>query len=331
MAQLGRTVADVQDMDRHVRWFRREIAVGVARRLSAETIVVGTVMLGALLVWGDGPLYALTGAALSIPAFLFGRVGLALASNPITAAYLVRWPHPASTVISAEPTSLGTERDTALKHFRFSLSGAFDEWGGATTNLYTMDSSQIVVTTSDKDDVVATSVLADRRLVVTTTQLLPPHERLIVNHVGIVDVRAVLTSHVALLKRVSATEGSSVVVSTMDHVIEVLAIEWDAWDQIGPFLGPLVAVGKRRYTTLLQTIVSPDEILERTSAPKPLITARGVGFPALGSPSLSGAAFDQPTLDEAEPTPATRIDASLPGALLPPMAPLPPPRIDRAA
>lgn len=318
-------------MDRHVRWFRREVAVGVVRRLSAETIVVGTVMLGALLVWGDGPLYAFTGAALSIPAFLFARVGLALASNPITAAYLMRWPHPASTVISAEPTSLGTETDTALKHFRFSLRGAFDEWGGATTNLYTMDSSQIVVTTSDQDDVVATSVLADRRLVVTTTQLLPPHERLIVNHVGVVDVRAVLTSHVALLKRVSGIEGSGVVASTMDHVIEVLAIEWDAWDQIGPFLGPLVSVGQRRYTMHLQTIVSPDEILERTAAAKPLITARGIGFPALGSAPLDGVGFDRRTPEQADSAQPTRIDAPLPDAAVPPMQAVPTTRIDRAA
>ena len=74
MAQLGRAVADLQEMDRHVRWFRREVAVGVAQRLSVETVVVGTVVLGALLVLGDGPLYALFGAVLSVPTFIFVRV-----------------------------------------------------------------------------------------------------------------------------------------------------------------------------------------------------------------------------------------------------------------
>jgi hypothetical protein len=299
-------VTDVQDMDRHVRWFRREVAIGVARRLSAETIVVGTGILGTLLVLGSGPLSAFAGAALSLPAFVFVRVAIALASNPITATYLMRWPHPASTVTSVESTSLGTKTDTALNQFRFSLRGAFDEWGGATTNLYTMGSGQIIVTTSEEDDVMAVSVRADRRLVVTTTQLLPPHERLIVNHVGVVDVRELLTSHVALLKRVGGTEGSAVVAATMDQVIEVLAVEWDAWDQIGPFLGPLVAVGQRRYTTLLQVMVSPGEILERTAAAIPLITARGIGFPALGPASLDEAAFNQPTREQAVSLP--RID-----------------------
>lgn len=323
-AQFGDRLADVHVMDRHVRWFRRELANGVARRLALEAPVVGALILAISLVLGSGPIAAIATSALGVPGFLVLRVGLALASNPVTSAYLLRWPHPGSTIAAVEPTCVGTATDTALKQFRFTLRGAFDEWGGAITNLYTMDSGQIVVTTSDADDVMAISALGDRRLVVTSTQMVPPHERLIVNRVESPDVRALLTSHLDLLKRIMQQGSIDVLESTMDQVVEVLAIEWDAWDQIGPVLGPFVRIGQRSQPTLLQVHVPSEEILRRTSEAKPIITARGIGLDA-GPRQDALAAGIQPSPADAPPTQIDDPTRSQPSS------PVPPTEIDRAA
>jgi hypothetical protein len=268
-------------MDRHVRWFKREIAVGVAQRLAVETFVAGAILVAVLLLAGTEPLGAIVGAFVAMPIFALLRVGLACFSNPLTSAYLMRWPHPSGQVLPTGQTNVGSKTDTALKGFQFTARGAFNEWGGAVTNVYTRDSNQIIVTTGDDDDLVVLTALDDERLVISSKQLIPPHERLVMNRRHDGDVRAILASHIELVKDLTVNGGCTVTQVGIDQVMELLAIEWDAWDQIGPLIGPFVSVGQRRQPTLLQVQVSANEILERTGASAPRITAQRASAPAL--------------------------------------------------
>lgn len=300
-----------------MRWFRREIAAGVAQRLAAEAVVVSALTLGALLAAGSDALVALMASAIAFPAFVVLRVALACASNPMTSAALMRWPHPTGSIRPAEQTNIGSSVDTALKSFRFSPRGAFDEWGGSTTNIYTRDTNQVIVGSSEEDDLLVISALHDDRLVVTTTQLVPPHEKLIVNRQASNDVRTVLSAHVDLIKHLNGDGPPQLVPVSLDDVMRFLAIEWDAWDQIGPLLGPFVAIGQKRQPTLMQVHVSSTEILERTGAPEPRITVRPSGnagvltqAPSANRPEI---AASRPSLPIAQ----TSLAAPIPTEVIP--------------
>lgn len=309
-------------MDRHVRWFRREVAVGVGQRLAAESVIAAIASLGLLLASGAGILLAIMVGIVAFPTFALVRVGLACISNPMTSAYLMRWPHPTGHVQPTEQTNIGSNVDSDLRALRFVPRGAFNEWGGATTNLYTRSSSQLIVATTEDDDVLVLSALADERLVVTCTQLVPPHEQLVVNRVDASDLRTVLGEHVDVIRHLHETSQPAVTAIGMDDVMRFLAIEWDSWDQIGPLLGPFVAIGQKRQPSLLQVRVPNDEILARTGTPEPRVTARRHDATPAISPIDAVAELDGPLDALSEPTP---IQAPTPLHPQPPPT-QPPPR-----
>ena len=260
-------------MDRHVRWFRREIAIGVARRLAAEVFVISALAVTGSLLAGSEAIVAAAAGVLAMVVMTVVRIAMALAANPLNSAFLIRWPHPAGDTRQTEQTNADSNDDNALRSYGFTCRGAFEEWGGAVTNVYTRDSNQIIVTTGEDGDLLALSGLDHDQLVVTTKQLIPPHERLIVNQRRETDVRSVLASHIELMKEQVAT-GRAVRTVSFHEVLELLAIEWDSWNQIGPVLGPFVAIGHRRAPSVLQVRVDAHDILERTGAPSPKVSVR---------------------------------------------------------
>ena len=267
-------------MDRHVRWFARQVTIGVFRRLVIETAAVTVLVVVSAFALGFPIVSAVFIAAIAIPVFAVVRLVLGCFTNPVTSSYLARWPHPSGTVNPTTQTNTGSPIDRALTTHGFTYEVTLDEWDGAKTNVYTRESNQIVAMTSSDRDLVILSGIEDDRLVVTTIQLVPPHEQLVVNQVSEVDPQEVLSNHVGLLKRLTAS-GHTLQVLTIDHVLELAAIEWDAWDQIGPLLGPFVTIGPRPIPTLLQVRIPPEEILQRTSADAPKFTAKRFQDPEL--------------------------------------------------
>ncbi len=255
-------------MDRHVRWFRREIALKVAQRLAIEAGVVCALVLGALVTAEvNTPIVILTGVS-TIPTFIVIRLALSFALNPTSSSYLVRWPRPSGSLSPAEPTNVGSATDIALRAAGFLPRGAFCEWGGATTNLYD-DASCTLVLTCHEDDVVVLTGLNDGRLCVTTTYVIPPHERLIVNQERASDVGSVLASHATLLDVVTGQPTISAIETTAQFIVDLLVLEWDIWDQLGPVFGPFVAVGNRPQPSLLRVRVAPQDVLSRALAAAP--------------------------------------------------------------
>lgn len=255
-------------MDRDVRWFRREIALKVAQRLGVEVVVICALVVGGLFAAGVQVLFIGLALALIAPTFIVLRLLLSCAINPTSSSYLVRWPRPAGPLIPAEPTNTGSAVDIALQAAGFFSRGAFVEWGGATTNLYDDASSRLVMTGGDADVIILTG-LDDGRLCITTTNLIPPHERLIVNHDRQNDLGGLLASHGALLDEVTHSSAARRVDVSAHFVVQLLAIEWDAWDQLGPLYGPFVAVGNRAQPSLLRVRVPATDIRSRAMAPEP--------------------------------------------------------------
>ncbi len=325
-------LVDHTGMDRIARWFTREIAIKIAQRLLVEMVVVFAVLLAALISFGVSPPLTAAAVVVALPLFAVLRVVSSCFLNPLNSIYLTRWPHPTGDIHPVEQTNADSETDLALKSHGFVARGAIDEWGGATTNIYTRGANQTIVLTSDDADLIVLSGLTDTRLVATTKQLIPPHRRLVLNHRYDTDVTALLLNHVEVLKTLT-DDGHRIVPMTLDHVIELLVIEWASWDQIGPVVGPFIGIGQKRSLGLLQARVDPAELLERSLAKRPRITAdRADGDrwtiptsqaePASSFPTVSTAATSDTTT--APTTSPTSALASLALAPLPPAPVFPP-------
>ena len=251
-----------------MRWFRREIALKVARRLGVEVAVICALVAGGLFAADVEITFVGLAIVLIAPTFIVLRLLISCAVNPTSSSYLIRWPRPAGPLTPAEPTNAGSAVDVALETAGFFSRGAFTEWGGATTNLYDDASRRLVMTSSDHDVIILTG-LDDGRLCITTTNVIPPHERLIVNHDRQSDVGGLLASHGALVDEVTHKSAARRVDVNAHFVVQLLAIEWDAWDQLGPLYGPFVAVGNRPQPSLLRVRVSATDVRSRAMAPEP--------------------------------------------------------------
>ncbi len=315
-------------MDRHVRWFRREIALKLAQRLGIEAGVVCALVVGALVVAEiNTPIVILTGAS-TIPTFIVIRLALSCALNPTSSSYLVRWPRPSGSLSPAEPTNVGSATDIALQAAGFLPRGAFSEWGGATTNLYD-DASCTLVLTCHEDDVVVLSGLTDGRLCVTTTYVIPPHERLIVNQERASDVGSVLASHATLLDAIIGQPTIGAVETNAQFIVDLLVLEWDIWDQLGPVFGPFVAVGNRPQPSLLRVRVAAQDVLLRALAAAPPSVSvtyeleRAAIDTVVEQPSEDGLAQEIMSILE-PPTPLPPVAPVAPEAPATPVAPTAP-------
>ncbi|MFT7474763.1 MAG: hypothetical protein ACI81L_001694 [Verrucomicrobiales bacterium] len=273
-------------MDRHVRWFRREIAVAVAQRLAIETVCVGLLTLVILLLANVGLLAAIAAALLVVPVSGVLRIGVAYVNNPTSSTYLIRWPRPSGSLSSVPQTNCGSKVDLALNITQFEIYGTFSELGGAQVNVYTSTTSSLLVMTSSDDDIIVLSGLSDGRLCASSTQFLPPHEHLVLNRLTTGDVRDLLASHYQLIGELTNIHDTRTVAPKIEFVVDLLATEWDAWEQIGPLLGPFVAIDTRFQPSLLRVAVSHDELRARSlSTSPPTIAGPGVTTPVVTTAS----------------------------------------------
>ena len=290
------------------------IAIAVAAALAA-TIDPSTAVIGGLL---------------AVPTFVLIRLASSCALNPTSSAYLIRWPRP----VGALPLHAADDEidplDIELAAAGFISLGTFTEWGGSVLSVST--NRQDTLALSSGDQLVLLSGLDDGRLCVSTTHLVPPHDRLVVNHHAGVDAAALVAAHTELAGLLVAS-GIGAVEPEIEQVRHFLSLEWDIWQEIGPFVGPFVRVGANRQPSLILARVASADILERARpgshrrAAEPLEdrTAR----PAQDSswPVVALA----PARDDAEATAEDDLAATLidilerEGTITPPASPAPTP------
>ncbi len=288
-------------MDPHAQWLRRYVAARVATRLMIEAVVIAALVCAVTAVVGLQPALILPVGFAAAQIHVVVRIAAALATNPINLRYLMGWDsrsrflQPVSVGTAEQRSRIdGRFKDLDLDHLLTlgepggpGRPGESAEPAVGRREIYGSKSRLVIVAvdpgsgspSDDGDDrapaepeeqldedlsdscLTAISRLADGRLVVTTSEVVPPHAGVIMNRCPEVGVPDLLLSHVEMLDRLRQ-HGLRTVRCGAEAAIDQLHCEWEAWDRLGPFLGPFLAVDRRPQPHLL-LVRLPDPLPER--------------------------------------------------------------------
>ena len=329
------------DMDRHIRWLRRYVLWRVSVRLALESATVAIAVVAVYLVGAIGPggltLPGLGTTGLGWPAamviaiavvqlFAITRLALALATGSVNVRYLLAWDKSASAVTTLPNIGATARQDAERTHamdavgFHYLAALARPGKQQAAFEVYTIDSGLVMLCASHDEPTIALSQLSTGTLLLTTTEVVPPSTGLLVNLVTAEDAASkgagpltfLVSEHRHAIGRLQAA-GVEALVTTAAVVGEYLDREWDAWDQLGPFVGSLVRVepGTRPFALevvpplgqLHDRIMSSITITPTVSAP--VERRRAVRY-APGAPPAWTTRTHRTDLPTADPTPAAQ-------------------------
>ncbi len=264
-------------MDPHLRWLRRLVIARAGERLVVEATVVGAgAALGAAtLGWRPAEVLATFVTVALIAGGL--RFGLAMSTNPISHRYLLQWTDPSADLVvndRGEPrrSDDSTTRELQAGSFRFLARLERSDGSGTDAepdddpsglDVYRAEGGRLVVTRSNDDEITVVSRLDDGRTMVTSAGFIPPTDHLLVQRAGggpgQIPTDA-LIGHVERLLTLRAA-GIEAVVTDVDDVIGVVHAEWAAWQEIGPFVGPFVAIEPSRRPGFTLQVDVPDGLI----------------------------------------------------------------------
>ena len=262
-------------MDPHVQWLRRFVLGRVARRLSVEGAVVAATLATLAALAGVDPLLGSVGAVVGAQVFGLLRLGGALALNPVDHRFLWGWPDRTDRLESMPSAGRADQPDDAvLARMGLSPLTRLGVGGdGRTTvalEVYASPSRLVIVAVdADAGVPVALSLLDDGAILVTADELVPPRVDVLVSTApppgdrGDSPLVGLVRHHVDRLDELRA-DGRVAVPAGPRLVADQLRAEWQAWQQLGPFIGPLLAVDRRFRPHLL-----------RVAAPRRAIWQRG--------------------------------------------------------
>jgi hypothetical protein len=289
-------------MDPSLRWLRRYVVVRAVERLSVEAVAAG-VASGAGAAWfGASPVAAVTLGLVAGPVVAVLRLATALAINPVGARYLLSWTNPAPW-LERDPAG-GGRADPSLDRwgFRFLLrlvrSGPVDGGGADTVgagdepgdeadglDLFRDGSGRVVLARGDGGDLTLVSRVSDGRLLFTSASLLPPRAGLLVNTIRSGSLTDLARAHLDRLHQLTGA-GLEAVVIWPDAIIELLRLEWEAWQDLGPLIGPLLAVdGSRPSRARLEVRVPTDLVWQRCRVARPVEPRGSMAMPDLTRPT----------------------------------------------
>ncbi|MGI9598448.1 MAG: hypothetical protein ACR2QK_19945 [Acidimicrobiales bacterium] len=267
-------------MDPHVRWLRRHLISRVLGRLAVETAIVVAVTGLVTARAGVGPLLVGVTAVVGGHLFALARLSAAIVFNPINHRYLTRWLANDGGVRPRQVTATDQRGETALHSelaeigLRPLLTLGSPEHGSL-YELHASPSRLIVTATASSHSaggssavagrsLTALSRLADGRVLVTSPEVIPPHRALLINRSGDPEPTELVLDHLDRLDLLQQ-QGLVAVGAGHDVVTDQLRFEWEAWNELGPFVGPLLAVDTRRQLHLLQVPVSAGQLWSRTT------------------------------------------------------------------
>lgn len=304
----------------------------VLSRVLAETVVFGA----AVAAWArTTDLEVAVSAILVVLAgqsFVVVRIGAAMTFNPVSHRYLMGWlSKPDGLLDRLRPTeggpSDGGGLETVLTDIGLRPSAGLDwpddEATAAGENaeteaspdpwsrIYTSASRLILVTVGQSGQpLTALSRLDDGRVVVSSSSFIPPNRAVLFNQVSAKRPAPLLAAHIDRLEELR-TQGLVAVAAGHDLVIDQLRHEWDSWNQLGPFLGPFLAVDARPQPHLLQVRPPPDELWQQAATMKvERLVRHRFHSPVSGRPESS----TDLTLDRSEttsPRPEVTVDVPI--------------------
>jgi len=284
-------------MDPHIRWMRRFLLSRVAARVSVEATVAGACA-------GAGAWYTGSAAVVSIVlGLLVGqalgglRLALAVLGNPVNHRYLMAWANPAGRLRPvpapgpANPRVATSLTDHGFEHVLRLESGGdhpiderpdppgegCDGSGPDGIDVFRAASGLVLVAAADDGETTVLSELSDGRTVVTSAGFVPPRNGVVVGRHRRAEPLDLVMTHVERLEVLRAT-GAHTVAAGPGLVLDQIRAEWDSWQELGPFIGPLVATGEgRRNPLLLQVRIPEWSVWDRTRSSTPGPTATTLG------------------------------------------------------
>lgn len=278
-------------MDEALRWLRRYILVRATERAVAEATVIGLVAGTVAGFLGASAFETVLLGLVAGPVGATLRVLGALATNPVSHRYLLEWSDPSGLLRVAQTDQQGSgeagpgidQRQPEVwldgaSGFRFMLRLDLPESAGG-VDLFRHISGQVMVIAGDRcgagdrtlgdRDLTLLSKLSDGRLVVTSTALFPPRAGLLVNQVDSGQMLRLVASHRERLIGLVAG-GASVTPTWPESVTDLFRLEWEGWQDLGPFAGPLVAVQPSGSDWARLQVQVPPEALWRHGATAPV-------------------------------------------------------------
>ncbi len=270
-------------MDTHARWLRRFLVGRIASRLFVESAVVAAVALSAALAVELDTVVGVLVAVAAAQAFAFARVVSAVMLNPVNHRYLSRWEDTAHRLQPVDADDLGEgPLDASLVAMGFGplTRLARPEAADSGFDVYASSARLVVVSASrDGEPLVIVSRVSDGRILITTRELVPPHTGVIVNQNRRATMADLIESHVEMLE-VLRRQGLHVVEAGHEIVVDQVRLEWQAWDHLGPFIGPFLAVGRRPKPLVLQARVPEHVLWERTATSSAPVERAALALPS---------------------------------------------------
>lgn len=257
-------------MDPHIRWLRRYVLGRILTRMMVEGATAAVIGASLGLAVGLDPPAAMMAALAIAQLTWIVRLGVAIWFNPVNHRYLSAWDDQSQYLLPSPPSE-SAERplDADLGRLGLCHLVRLDRPDIPTDGyeIYASGSRLVLAAVGAGGRQCAIlSRLSDGRLLVTSAEVVPPYTGVMINLAFERSPSELVLRHIETLSRLR-NEGLSALPSGYDLVIDQLRSEWAAWDELGPFIGPLLAVDPRRQPHLLQARVPADLLWRRSSAP----------------------------------------------------------------
>lgn len=293
-------------MDHNTQWLRREITRYLAKRVGTEFIVVALVVM-AWMTWRGQPQHLSVAFSLAVSQlFVIVRVSIALATNPLSQGSVNevidnpislsgRSPdlealgavgvelgllgfHPVVTVVRTKGP--GAAHQTANHTANQADTASLDE--ALYDLLQSRDGQTAAALGRESGTITLMSRLVDGRIVVTSDLLIPPHHELIVNVISDMDLASMARSHQHLLNGLQRN-GLHLRPTRPVILSDLLAIEHQAYRDLGPFVAPFLALDQTRRPLRLSLRLSSATVLGRTRRTQPTATSAHAQSPVVSA------------------------------------------------
>lgn len=279
-------------MDPNIRWLRRNILLYLTKRLVLEfgVFVVTLWILLTFIGWSQVEVAPFAIVAAQILVLL--RATISLSTNPLSQQAVSQLIENPTVLVRSTSDLAGLGKigvELGLFEFHPVLSAslpldqAADQSDSESTNeglvLFDVFQSRDGHTTAalgrQGGTITLISQLTDGRILASTDLLIPPSERLIVNQVAGGDLESLVRTHRRLLDGLTR-RGIHLRPAPPTLLLDLLAIEHDSYQQLGPFFAPFLALDPTPRPLRLALRIDASQLLGR-SGRQPAATQRGAG------------------------------------------------------
>ncbi len=267
-------------MDPNIRWLRRKILRYLTKRLVLEFVVAVVVLWVLLTLLGWSQVEVAPFAIVAAQILVLIRATISLSTNPLSQQAISQLIENPTILVRSTSDQAGLGKigvELGLFEFRPVLTASLpyddgtDGPEGELTNegliLFDVFQSRDGHTTAalgrQGGTITLISQLTDGRILASTDLLIPPSERLIVNQVAGGDLESLIRTHRRLLDGLTR-RGIHLRPAPPALLLDLLAIEHDSYQQLGPFFAPFLALDPSPRPFRLALRIDAGQLLGRS-------------------------------------------------------------------